>query len=244
MSLLALESACVAKGGASLLDDVSFQIGAGRLVGLIGPNGAGKTTAVRALLGLQPLTSGRAVLAGKDAHRLKPVERAHLVSYLPQARSMTWPINVRDMVRLGLIGRSQNADALDQALFACDLSALADRSITTLSGGELARVHLARTLVSATPAIVVDEPTSALDLRHQFACLALLKARAAGGAGVLVILHDLGAAARTCDELILLDGGRLIAQGPPKDVLTPTILLRYYGVTGLWHGDQLIISGL
>jgi iron complex transport system ATP-binding protein len=243
MSLLALENACVTKERTSLLDDVSFQIKAGRAVGLIGPNGAGKTTAVRALLGLQPLASGRAILAGKDAHGLNPIERARVVSYLPQARSMTWPISVRDMVRLGLINRAQNADALDQALCACDLATLADRSIATLSGGELARVHLARTLISATPVIVVDEPTTALDLRHQFACLELLKARATAGAGVLVILHDLGAATRYCDELILLDGGKLMAQGPPKDILTPTILSRHYGVSGHWHGDQLIISG-
>jgi iron complex transport system ATP-binding protein len=251
MSLLSLHQANVTTKGAAILSDVSFSVASGQMVGLLGPNGAGKTTAARALLGLQALTSGNATLNGKDAHRLTPKDRARIASYLPQARKMAWPISVRDMVGLGRYShgdglgrlRADDDDAIEAALCDCDLSDLAPRSITTLSGGELARVHLARTFVASARALVVDEPTNALDPRHAFDSLARLKQRACDGNAVLVILHDLVAAARYCDQIVLLDKGKVVAQGVPRDVLTPAHLAKVYRINATWEGDALRLIG-
>jgi iron complex transport system ATP-binding protein len=251
MTVLALHQASVSYKGTSILEDVSFSITSGRMIGLLGPNGAGKTTAVRALLGLQPLTEGRATLDGRDVASMTPKQRAALVAYLPQSRTMAWPIGVREVVGLGRfalrddLGRPSSADgvAIEAALRDCDLIHLANRSITTLSGGEMARVHIARALTAQTQALVVDEPTNALDPRHSFDILARLQARAQGGAAVLVILHDLSAAARFCDEIILLDSGKCIGQGPPRAILSPDNLAEVYSIEARWRGDDLYIIG-
>jgi iron complex transport system ATP-binding protein len=251
MSLLSLHKASVTTKGAAILTDVSLSVAIGQMVGLLGPNGAGKTTAARALLGLQTLTSGSATLNGKDAHRLASKDRARIVSYLPQARKMAWPISVRDMVGLGRYSHgdrfghltTDDHNAVNAALSDCDLSDLAQRSIATLSGGELARVHLARTFVARAQALVVDEPTNALDPRHAFDSLARLKQRAGEGNGVLVILHDLVAAARYCDQIVLLDKGKVVAGGAPRDVLTTSNLARVYRIAANWEGDALRLIG-
>jgi iron complex transport system ATP-binding protein len=243
VSGLSLQNAHVKIGGATLVQDVSFHIKPGQIVGLLGPNGAGKTTAIRALLGLQKMSNGSANIMGKDPVALLPNQRARAVSYLPQTRNMIWPISVRETVKLGLFAHGSNEAAIETVLEQCDLTRLANRAVNTLSGGENARVHLARALVSQTPALVVDEPTTALDPRHQFACLDLLAARARTGAAVLVILHDLHAASRYCDEIILLNNGALIAQGTPREVLTPQNLSRIYGVEGHWQASHLVITG-
>jgi iron complex transport system ATP-binding protein len=247
MSFLALQSASVTQRGTKILDDLSFRVERGQMVGLLGPNGAGKTTAARAALGLQKLDSGTASLEGRDVADLTPPERARLVAYLPQSRTMAWPISVRELVNLGrfaLHDDSKNKTAaIDAALEACDLTHLADRSIATLSGGEQARAHLARTLAAQTKALVVDEPTNALDPRHSFDILARLRQRADKGCAVLIILHDLVAAARYCDEIILLDRGRLITQGPPSEALSAENLAHIYQISGRWAGTDLQILG-
>jgi iron complex transport system ATP-binding protein len=242
MSSLSLTNARVVAGGTTILNDVSLHVGSGQIVGLLGPNGAGKTTAMRALLGLQKLTDGNATIMGRDTFAMTPNQRAQCVSYLPQTRGMIWPISVRETIALGLFAHGRNDKAINEIMAQCDLAHLAQRTLSSLSGGEIARVHLARALVSHTPALVVDEPTNALDPRHQFACLDLLAQRARDGAAVLVILHDVTAAARYCDEIILLDNASLVTQGRPRDVLSAHHLAQVYGVTGAWHGDQLTVS--
>lgn len=248
---LKLHDTSVIVHGAQLLHAVSFEVRPGKLVGLLGPNGAGKTTAVRALLGLQPLTSGQASLDGEPAHSLTPKQRALRVSYLPQARKLAWPIAVREAVSLGRfayggpMGRLGPADAaaVDDALARCSLIGFEDRSVTSLSGGELARVHLARALASQAPALIADEPTAALDPGHSFDVLATLQAQAHDGQAVLVVVHDLVLAARFCDEIILLHQGKLVIQAPPCEALSPQILSSVYRVKATWSDDQLSLSG-
>ena len=248
---LKLHEVSVTMQGAQLLHGVSFEVMPGKLVGLLGPNGAGKTTAVRALLGLQPLSGGQAFLDGQTAHSLTPKQRALRVSYLPQARKLAWPIAVREAVSLGRfayggpMGRLGPADAaaVDDALARCSLNGFECRSVTSLSGGELARVHLARSLASQAPALIADEPTAALDPGHSFDVLATLQAQARNGQAVLVVLHDLALAARFCDQIILLNQGKLVIQAPPREALTPAILANVYGVKATWDQDQLLLSG-
>jgi iron complex transport system ATP-binding protein len=248
---LKLHEASVTVHGAQLLRDVSFEVTPGKLVGLLGPNGAGKTTAVRALLGLQPLSAGHAYLDGQPSHSLTPKQRALRVSYLPQARKLAWPIAVREAVSLGRfayggpMGRLGPVDAaaVEDALTRCSLNGFEDRSVTSLSGGELARVHLARALASQGPALIADEPTAALDPGHSFDVLATLKSQASAGQAVLVVLHDLALAARFCDEIILLDQGKLAIQAPPREALTASTLANVYRVKATWADGQLSLSG-
>ena len=248
---LKLHEVSVTVQGAPLLRDVSFEVQPGKLVGLLGPNGAGKTTAVRALLGLQPLTAGQAYLDAKPAYSLTAKQRALIVSYLPQARKLAWPISVREAVALGRfayggpMGRLGPADsaAVEDALSRCALKGFEDRAVTSLSGGELARVHLARALAAQAPALIADEPTAALDPGHSYDVLAALQAQARAGQAVLVVLHDLALAARFCDEIILLNQGQRVIQAPPQEALTPPILAEVFGVKGSWYRDQLILVG-
>jgi iron complex transport system ATP-binding protein len=251
MNGLSFINASVTRQGVEVLKSVSFDIAPGQLVALVGPNGAGKTTAVRALLGLQPLTSGCAKIGAVSSHSMKPRDRAMAVSYLPQIRQFAWPISVREAVALGRfahggpMGQLGGADAtaVRDALSQCDLTGFADRSVASLSGGELARVHIARALAANAPALIADEPIAALDPRHAFEVLALLKARANSEAAVLVILHDLTLAAQFCDQVILLNQGQLVAQGKPQDVLTSQALADVYHVTAVWDGADLRILG-
>ena len=248
---LKLQDASVMVHGAQLLDAVSFEVTPGKLVGLLGPNGAGKTTAVRALLGLQALSAGQAYLHGQPAHSLTAKQRALRVSYLPQARKLAWPIAVREAIALGrfayagAMGRLGPADAaaVNEALARCSLMGFEQRSVTSLSGGELARVHLARALASQAPALIADEPTAALDPGHSFDVLATLQAQARAGQAVLVVLHELALAARFCDEIILLHQGKLVIQAAPQVALGPAILAEVYGVKASWNHDQLSLSG-
>jgi iron complex transport system ATP-binding protein len=251
MTSLSLVNACVTLRGVPILNDVSLSLKPGTMIGLLGPNGAGKTTAIRALVGLQALKSGQALIAGQPASQMDPRARALAVSYLPQARQLAWPIAVREAVALGrfayggAMGRlgAHDAQAVEEALAQCDLLGFANRSVASLSGGELARVYMARAFAGGAPALIADEPIAALDPRHAMNILSLLQTQARAGDAVLVSLHDLGLAARFCDQIILMDAGKVVAQGIPSDTLTPSNLREVYDISGVWDGGELRISG-
>ena len=252
MSYLSLTDANVVQDKKSLLKNVSFSIESGMMVGLVGPNGAGKTTAVRALLGQQKMSSGSAKIADVNVATYTPQALARAIAYLPQTRHLAWPIGVYEAVALGrfayggALGRLSHVDktAIDAAMLMCDLHMLARRSVASLSGGELARVHIARALASETLALIADEPIAALDPRHALDVLNLLKAKAKSGAAVLVILHDLNWATRFCDEIILMDQGHVVAQGVPRTILTSQSLADVFGVRASWDHDELVIQGV
>ncbi len=251
MTILQLENGSVINSGRYLIEDASFEVHAGQMVGLLGPNGAGKTTAVRALLGLQKLASGRASVVGDDIASLSPQDRALKIAYLPQVRQLAWPIIVREAVALGRFAygvglgplKGEDKIAVEQAIEGCDLHALSDRSVASLSGGELGRVHIARAFASSAPALIADEPISALDPRHAFAVLELLQAKARQGNAILVILHDLALAARFCDTIILMDQGKVIASGTPRQALSCENIARVYGMEASWSDSGLLVSG-
>lgn len=229
----------VSAGAKRLLDDVSITFAPGQLAAIIGENGAGKSTLLRLLSGYKKPDAGRALLDGRDVSALRPVERARSIGWLPQTLPTALPITLRNAVALGRFAhggtphRLGEADrrAVEDALLACDLAELADRSTATLSGGELARMHLARALAAATPVMLVDEPLAALDPRHRLATMDMLADLAARqGCTVVVVLHDVGLAARFADRVILMRQGRILADGSPHQVVTPEIIAKGFGV--------------
>ena len=238
MADLAAHGVSVTLGGHRILHDASLRLAPGELVALLGPNGAGKTTLLRALLGLVQRSGGRVRIGGDDPARLPASERARRIAYLPQSRPLAWPIRVRDVVALGRfahgasIGRLRGADAaaVERALLACGVGRLADRPCDTLSGGELARVHVARAMAAEAPFLIADEPTAALDPLHRHRIMGLVRACAGGGGGVLVVLHEAALAALFADRLVWLADGRIVADGPPEETLTPQRLAEVYGV--------------
>ena len=208
--------------------EASLTLRPGEIVGLIGPNGAGKTTLLRALAGLSR-GPGEVTLDGCPLTDLSPDARARRLAWLPAERHVGWPLTAREVVALGLTGRRDEA-AIDVALAKADVTAFADRRINRLSTGERARVLLARALVGTPDWLLLDEPVASLDLRHQLDLLEVLRGEAARGAGVVLSLHDLSLAEGACARLILLNQGRIVADGAPSDVLTPSVLATVFGV--------------
>lgn len=238
MTELLARNISVRAGTATLVHDASVTLSAGELVVVLGPNGAGKTSLLRALLGLAEVSSGRAMLDDQDCTTMPADKRARLVSYLPQRRPLAWPNKVRDIVALGrfahgaALGRLslRDAQAVDNAIAACDLTSLAERNADTLSGGEIARVHFARALAACAPLMVADEPTAALDPLHQLSIAQLLRSFVDGGGGALVVLHDLALAARIADRLVWMHDGRIVASGTPAETLSDELIGNVYGV--------------
>ncbi|MEM8634984.1 MAG: ABC transporter ATP-binding protein [Pseudomonadota bacterium] len=251
MTELIVQNVYFEAGDAALVEDASFRLAKGEFVALLGPNGAGKTSLIRASLGLEVPTSGRAMLDGEDTTALAPNSRARQLAYLPQIRPLAWPNTVRDVVALGrfshgaALGRLKEADAgaVDRAIAACDLTALAHRSADTLSGGELARMHCARAFAAEAPLLIADEPTAALDPRQQFRILDLIAEFVGRGGGALVVLHDIAMAARYASRLIWMKQGGILADGPPSETLTADRLEEIYGVRATIYGDRMHMDG-
>ena len=234
MSALSLVCATARLGGRTVLDGVDLSVAAGELVAVVGPNGAGKSSAIRALAGLLPLSAGHALLGGADVASLTPGERAARAAYLPQERRIAWNLPA---IEVAALGGPFLTDALERARAALDeveAGHLADRGVAEMSGGERARVLLARALATGAKALLVDEPTTGLDPEAQLMVLERLKARAGAGQGVLVSLHDLALAARFADRIVVLDAGRVVADAAPLAALTPGVMAETFGLAGRW----------
>jgi len=246
VSLLSLDLLTVMRGGCPVVDGVTLEIGAGEVVGLIGPNGAGKTTMMRAALGLLAASGGSSLTA------VHARDRAKAAAWLPQAREIAWPVSVETLVSLGrspyLAGgrKLSQADheAVAQALEQMGLTAFATRDATALSGGEQARVLIARVLAQSTPLIMADEPVAGLDPAHQFSLMRVFSKLAQGGKSVLVSMHDLGLAAQYCTRLVMIHRGKLVADGTPREVLSDDRLRDVFQITGRWDGDAFHVTDM
>lgn len=222
----------VALGRRPVLDGVTVAFEPGRITGLVGANGAGKTTLLRALAGLAALQAGQ-VLLGDDplAASGQPGAWGTRIAYLPQDRHVHWPLSVGAVVALGrlphrgvrvaLPGSDGDGPAIRRAMAAMDVADFAERPVTSLSGGQLARVLMARALAQEAPVILADEPTAGLDPAHALGLFEVLTGLAARGRTVVVALHDLSAAARFCHDVVMLKAGRVAAAGSSGDVLVP-----------------------
>jgi iron complex transport system ATP-binding protein len=233
-ALLTVFGATAARGGALVLDWVDLEVRTGEVVGVVGPNGAGKTSLLRAALGLMPLQAGTVRLDDADPHRLKPHALASRVAYLPQERRLGWNMPAWRVAALGAASAppARAAELARRALEKVGLGALAERGVFDMSGGERARVLLARLFVTGAPLFLADEPTAGLDPDAQLLTLELLRAHAAGGGAVVVTLHDLGLAARMCDRLLVLLKGRVAAEGEPAKALAPAVLAEVFALEG------------
>ncbi|HKC21481.1 MAG TPA: ABC transporter ATP-binding protein [Gaiellaceae bacterium] len=237
MSALSLDSLSVTLGGARIVDRLAATVEPGEWVALIGPNGAGKTTALRAVAGLVGY-DGAVAIFGDDAAALSRRQLARSLALVPQVPLIPGDISVREYVLLGrtpyltYFGSERRADhdAVDVALEQLDLLSFQHRRLDTLSGGERQRATLARALAQDAPILLLDEPTAALDVGRQQQVLELVDSlRAQRGLTVLSTMHDLTLAGQYADRLLLLDGGRLVAAGSARDVLTRPLISEHYG---------------
>lgn len=227
------------EGQRRVLSDISLKIEAGESVALIGPNGVGKTTLMRILAGLLKPTSGRVELrGGEDLHAMSRREVARQLTVVPQARPQVFDFSALDLVLMGFHARTArfslpSAAHQEQALAAMaelDVADLADRPASVLSGGELQRVLMARTMTSEAPLWLLDEPTSNLDIRHQIALLEQVTAHCARGGAALGVLHDLALAHRYFERVIILDDGKIRADGPSNSTLDDALLSQVFQV--------------
>lgn len=236
MTALQLVGATAQLGGRTVLDEVSLSVAAGELVAVVGPNGAGKSSAIRALAGLLPLIAGQARLGGEDVAGLSARGRAERAAYLPQERRIAWNLPAVEVAALGapFLAAGKALDRALAALAEVEADQLSDRGVAEMSGGERARVLLARALTADALALLADEPTAGLDPEAQLMVLERLKARATTGQAVLVSLHDLALAARFADRVVVLDGGRVVADAGPMDALTPEVMSGIFGLAASW----------
>jgi iron complex transport system ATP-binding protein len=218
------------------LDSVSCQVRDSELVAVVGPNGGGKTTLVRALLGLVPLEQGTALVDARPVNEWSRRSLAQMVGVVGQQEEVVFPLKVAETVMLGRYahlgplaapGPGDRA-AVQTALERCDIVALADRSVDSLSGGEWKRVRIARALAQEPRALVLDEPTASLDVRHEMELFELVRRLVDEGLAGLVITHQLNLAARFAQRIVLLDRGSVAAEGTPSQVLRQETLSRVF----------------
>lgn len=234
-------SACnlaLTRGGRSVIAGLSASLRPGAITAIVGPNGAGKSSLLLGLAGLLPPASGAVMLDQGAIAALSPRERAKAIGYLPQSPDIAWDVSVESLVALGrLPWRDRGTQPIEAALAALDLEALRHRPVSRLSGGERARVLLARVLAGTPRWILADEPLAALDLAHQLALIAHLKACAGAGQGVVVVLHDLALAMNHADHVLVLNQGRLVTHGPPQQALAAQVIAEVWGVSARWVGE-------
>lgn len=222
--------------GHTVLDAVSLDVAAGEVLALVGPNGAGKSTLLGVLSGERQPARGTVTLEGRELGSIRHSELARLRSVLTQENQVSFPFRVIEVVSMGRApwarlpeGRDDIA-AVNDALEAADVAHLADRRFTALSGGERARVSLARVLAQRTRTVFLDEPTASLDLRHQEDVMRMARSLADSGCAVVVVLHDLSLASAYADRMALISSGTVEAIGTPSEVLTEERIERVYGL--------------
>ena len=218
------------------LDSVSMTVPRGSFYAVLGPNGSGKSTLLRALLGMVPHAAGQAHVFGRPVSDWDRRALAREAGVVTQSESLAFPITVRELVAMGrypYLGALQSEtptdrEAISKAMRMCDIENLAERFLSTLSGGEVQRTRVARALAQEPNVLLLDEPTASLDVRHEMEILELLRASADRGMTVFLITHHLDLAARFADRLLLLDRGRVAAEGEPREVLQEETLQRVY----------------
>ncbi len=240
--LIAVHSLSASFGATKVLEGINFAVAAGELVGLVGSNGAGKTTLLRMMAGLLEATAGTITYDSLNISAGDNQARARAIAYLPQAGAIHWAVSVETLVGMGRLphmgafgtGTERDRQAVAAAMAACDLGGYEGRTVTNLSGGEKARVLLARALAVEPKVLLADEPVAGLDPAHQLEVMQKLRDLAHAGAGVVAVMHDLTHATRYCDRVVVLYDRSIAAEGVPGDILTPDVLAKCFGVRALY----------
>jgi len=243
---LSIDNLAVTLGNRKVLHGIDAVFRPGKVTAILGPNGSGKSTLVRALAGLADADAGSVRIGGRLVGRLEPRERARAIGYLPQDASVHWNILVQDLVALGRMPHrtpfagpsAADQDAVMRAMEATDTLAFMGRAVAELSGGERARVLLARVLAGQPQWLLADEPLAALDPAHQLGLLDRLRGLAGQGMGVVIVLHDLVQAARAADDVLLLRDGKVVVFGPAREALGHQPLRDAFGVEVMVIGDD------
>jgi len=234
---LAAENLTLVRGGRTVVTGLGAALVPGQITAIVGPNGAGKSSLLLGLAGLLQPAEGCVTLDDRPLKALALRERAQAIGYLPQAPDIAWDVAVENLVALGrLPWRDRGTAAVEAALAALSLEALRHRPVSQLSGGERARVLLARVLAGEPRWILADEPLAALDLAHQLSLIAHLKACARAGQGVVVVVHDLAIAMNHADRVVVLQDGQLVADAAPAAALAPPVIAKVWGVAASWLG--------
>lgn len=239
--MLAAHGIAARLGATVALHGVTAELHPGEITAICGPNGAGKSTLLSCLAGLIAPNTGLVMLDGKPLDTLPLKARAKAIGYLPQDGTVAWDLSVRNLVALGRLPQGDaagvGAGTVERTLQALDLGPFAERAVSELSGGERARALLGRVLAGEPSWILADEPLAALDLAHQLALLGRLRDAARGGAGVVLVLHDLALAMNHADRVLVLSEGTLAAEGPPENALSQTSIAQVWGVEARWLGE-------
>ncbi|MBX7460558.1 ABC transporter ATP-binding protein [Qipengyuania huizhouensis] len=218
------------------LSEISCKLKPGEITAICGPNGAGKSSLLQALAGLLHIDAGQVSLDGQPLPQLP--DRAKRIGYLAQAPEIAWDVTVRSIVELGRIPhRDTLPGPVDAALEALELTGFEQRRAQALSGGEQARVLLARVLAGQPDWILADEPLAALDLAHQFHLTRYMEGIAARGSGVVVVLHDLAIAMNHADRVLVLDRGQLVEDDVPEKALSAERIEKVWGTKMRWLGE-------
>ncbi|WP_207839590.1 heme ABC transporter ATP-binding protein [Williamsia soli] len=224
----------VAIGGRDIVTGVDLVVGSGEIVALVGPNGCGKSTLLAGLAGVRPVSGGAVRFSGLDLSDIAPIELARRRALVTQLNRADTPFLVHEVVEMGRFPwtrtheAARSADFVEQALTQCDLQGVRDRPFSQLSGGQQARVSLARALAQQAPVLMLDEPTAALDIHHQERLLTILAERRSTGAAILIVVHDLSLAAAYADRVLVMKDGRLVASGPTTQVMSAELLSEIY----------------
>jgi iron complex transport system ATP-binding protein len=225
-------------GGAGVLQEVAASLNPGEITAICGPNGAGKSTLLAALAGLLDPDHGKVLLDGIPLAEIASDKRAQRIGYLPQHGEVAWDMSVRHLAGLGRLPYGDAGERkIEAALEAVHLTHLADRPVSTLSGGERARALLARVFATDPAWVLADEPLAALDFYHQHEVLAALRAAAGLGRGVVLVLHDLALAMNHADRVLVLEKGKLVADAPPEDALTVDTIMQVWRMPARWMGE-------
>lgn len=234
---LSVQNLSFSYGPRRILEDVTFEVAPGAFCALLGPNGSGKSTLVKAIAGVHRAKSGTVTVEGHETSSLGRRELATVVGYVPQAGDAPFDLTVREAVMLGrtphfgIAPRAEDRAKVEDAIARMGLGDIAERSMSELSGGQAQRALIARALAQDTRVLLLDEPTSALDLRYQIETLQLVRQiTREEGISALIAIHDLNHAARYCDQIVVLHGGRLVADGSPAEALRAPVLRSVYEV--------------
>jgi iron complex transport system ATP-binding protein len=231
------------RGSRVVLDAVDLQLQTGSITAVLGPNGVGKSTLLSCVAGLLRPAQGSVELDGTPLLSLPAMQRARRIAFLPQTPEIAWAVDVQTLVSLGRIpyqgvsSESEDRAAIARAMDKTQVTQWADRAVTTLSGGERARVLLARVLAGESDWILADEPFTGLDPSHQFEAAELLRSVADQGSGVVLTIHDLTLAARIADRVVIINDGRIVADGTPQAALTSQVMHDVYNIDAQWLED-------